>query len=64
MKIIIVADSEQKQGGTNEVIKHIIKAIDRNNYQLVINYINREHYFPKYLPKRLRIYLDYFIFIT
>ena len=55
MKIIILADSEQKQGGTNEVIKDIIKALDNENKkpEIVVNYINREKYLPEYLPKRL-----------
>ena len=54
MKIIILADSEQKQGGTNEVIKDIIKALDKDNkeHEIVVNYINREKYLPEYLPKR------------
>ena len=55
MKIVIIADSEQKQGGTNEVIKDIINALynEDKKHEIVVNYINREKYLPQYLPKRL-----------
>lgn len=52
LKIIILADKEQKQGGTNQVIKHIINALGNSNNKIVVDYINREKYLPKYLPKR------------
>lgn len=51
MKIIILSDKEQKQGGTNQVIKHLINAL-RDNNKIVVDYINREKYLPKYFPKR------------
>ena len=53
MKILIVADSEQKQGGTNEIIKDLIQAVDNDNHEILVDYIDREKYLPRYLPKRL-----------
>jgi glycosyltransferase involved in cell wall biosynthesis len=52
LKIIILADKEQKQGGTNQVIKHIINVLRNNNNKIVVDYINREKYLPKYFPNR------------
>ena len=52
LKIIILADLKQQQGGTNKVIKHMIKALDNSNHEIVVDYINKEKYLPKYLPKR------------
>ena len=52
LRIIILSDLKQKQGGTNEIIKSIINALDKNNHEIVVDYIDREKYLPKGLPKR------------
>ncbi|MGI9011698.1 MAG: hypothetical protein ACR2F1_11005, partial [Nitrososphaeraceae archaeon] len=52
VKIIILADSKEEQGGTNKVIKHMIKALDNTNNEIIVDYINKEKYMPKYLPKK------------
>ena len=52
MRIIILSDLKQKQGGTNEVIKNIINIFNKNKHEIVVDYIDREKYFPKCLPKR------------
>ena len=52
MRIIILSDLKQKQGGTNEIIKNIINALGKSNHEIVVDYIDREKYMPKYLPKR------------
>ena len=52
LKIIILADLKQQQGGTDKVIKHMIKALDNSNHEIIVDYINKEKYLPKYLPKK------------
>src|SRR5215208_3014092 len=52
LRIIILSDLKQKQGGTNEIIKNIINALDKSNHEIVVDYIDREKYLPKCLPKR------------
>lgn len=62
LKIIIIADSKEEQGGTNKVIKHIIKALDNTNNEIIVDYINKEKYMPKYLPKRwLSLYRIFYL---
>jgi glycosyltransferase involved in cell wall biosynthesis len=62
LKIIILADSKEEQGGTNKVIKHIIKALDNTNNEIIVDYINKEKYMPKYLPKRwLSLYRIFYL---
>jgi glycosyltransferase involved in cell wall biosynthesis len=50
MRIAIIADDIVKEGGTKEVIKHMRRALDDNDHQLCIEYVNSEKYFPRYLP--------------
>jgi glycosyltransferase involved in cell wall biosynthesis len=50
MRIIIIADDRKKEGGTNEVIKHITRALE--NHQIFVEYLDSEKYFPKFLPKK------------
>jgi glycosyltransferase involved in cell wall biosynthesis len=52
LKIIILSDLKQKQGGTNEVIKNIVNALNKKDHEIVVDYIEREKYLPKYLPKK------------
>jgi glycosyltransferase involved in cell wall biosynthesis len=58
LRIIILADYKEKEGGTNEVIKHMIRALTGSNdssntqQEIFVEYINREKYLPKYLPRR------------
>jgi glycosyltransferase involved in cell wall biosynthesis len=52
LRIIILSDLKQKQGGTNEVIKNIVNALNKQDNEIVVDYIEREKYLPKYLPKK------------
>lgn len=52
MRILILSDLKQMQGGTNEVIKNIINVLDKNKHDIVVDNLDREKYLPKYLPKR------------
>lgn len=52
MRIAIIADDIVKEGGTKEVIKHMRRALDDNDNQLSIEYVNSEKYFPRYLPTK------------
>jgi glycosyltransferase involved in cell wall biosynthesis len=51
MRILIIADDVVKEGGTKEVIKHIIRALEKD-HQLYIDYINSENYLPRYVPSK------------
>lgn len=56
LRIIILADYKENEGGTNEVIKHIMRALNSRNsnshQEIIVEYINREKYLPKYFPRR------------
>jgi glycosyltransferase involved in cell wall biosynthesis len=52
MRIVIIADDIVKEGGTKQVIKHIRRALDDNDHQLYVEYVNSEKYFPRYLPTK------------
>jgi glycosyltransferase involved in cell wall biosynthesis len=52
LKILILSDLKQIQGGTNEVIKNIINVLNKNHHNIVVDHLAREKYLPKYLPKR------------
>lgn len=51
MRIAIIADDIVKEGGSKEVIKHIMRALD-DDHELYIEYVNSEKYFPRYLPSK------------
>ena len=62
LKIIILADSKEEQGGTNKVITHMIKALDNTTNEIIVDYINKEKYMPKFLPKRwLSLYRIFYL---
>jgi glycosyltransferase involved in cell wall biosynthesis len=50
MRVLILADGRQKEGGNNEVIKHMISALD--DHKVLIKYIHSEEYLPRYLPRK------------
>jgi glycosyltransferase involved in cell wall biosynthesis len=50
MRVLILADGRQKEGGNNEIIKHMISALD--DHKVLIKYINSEEYLPRYLPRK------------
>ncbi len=52
MRIVIIADDIVKEGGTKQVIKHMRRALDDNDHQLYVEYVNSEKYFPRYLPTK------------
>jgi len=52
MQIVIIADDIVKEGGTKQVVKHIRRALDDNDHQLYVEYVNSEKYFPRYLPTK------------
>jgi len=54
MRIGIIADDIEKEGGTNQIIKHMIKALD-NDQELWIEYVNSEKYFPRYIPSKWKV---------
>jgi glycosyltransferase involved in cell wall biosynthesis len=50
MRVLILADGRQKEGGNNEIIKHMINAL--YDHKVCVKYINSEEYLPKYLPRK------------
>jgi glycosyltransferase involved in cell wall biosynthesis len=50
MRVLILADRRQKEGGNNEIIKHMISAL--HDHKVCVKYINSEDYLPKYLPRK------------
>jgi glycosyltransferase involved in cell wall biosynthesis len=48
MKIGIVADGKEQEGGTKEVINHIKRSFQ--NIDIVVEYVNEETYLPKIFP--------------
>ena len=50
MRVLILADGRKKEGGNNEIINHLINALD--GHKLLIKYINSEKYLPRYLPRK------------
>jgi glycosyltransferase involved in cell wall biosynthesis len=52
MRIAIIADDIVKEGGNKQVIKHMMRALDDNDHQLYVEYVNIEKYFPRYLPSK------------
>jgi glycosyltransferase involved in cell wall biosynthesis len=53
MRVAIVGDDVEKEGGTSQIIKHIIRALDDG--QLAFEYVNSEIYFPKYIPSKWKV---------
>lgn len=53
MRLAIVGDEIEKEGGTSQIIKHIIRTLD--NGQLKFEYVNSEIYFPKYIPRKWKV---------
>ena len=50
MRVLILADERQKEGGNNEIIKHMIIAL--HDHKIHVKYINSEEYLPRYLPRK------------
>ena len=50
MRVLILADERQKEGGNNEIIKHMINAL--YDHKIHVKYINIEEYLPRYLPRK------------
>ena len=50
MRVLILADGRKKEGGNNEIINHLINALD--GHKVLIKYINSEKYLPSYLPRK------------
>jgi glycosyltransferase involved in cell wall biosynthesis len=53
LRVAIIGDEIKKEGGTSQIIKHIIMALD--NGQLMFEYINSETYFPEYIPRKWKV---------
>jgi glycosyltransferase involved in cell wall biosynthesis len=52
MQVLILADERQKEGGNNEIIKHMISAL--YDHKIQVKYIKSEEYLPSYLPRKWR----------
>ena len=52
MQVLILADERQKEGGNNEIIKHMISAL--YDHKILVKYIKSEEYLPSYLPRKWR----------
>jgi len=50
MQVLILADERQKEGGNNEIIKHMISAL--YDHKIQVKYIKSEEYLPRYLPRK------------
>lgn len=50
MKIGVIADGKEQEGGTKEVISHIKRAFQ--NSDISIEYVNEENFLPKFFPIR------------
>ena len=50
MQVLILADERQKEGGNNEIIKHMISAL--YDHKIQVKYIKSEEYLPSYLPRK------------
>ena len=50
MRILILADGQQKEGGNNQIIKHMISALE--DHIVHVKYIHSEEYLPRYLPRK------------
>ena len=51
MKIVIITDRQVEQGGTNEITKHIVKALSPN-HDITIRSLIPDQYMPKLFPKK------------
>jgi glycosyltransferase involved in cell wall biosynthesis len=50
MRVLILADERQKEGGNNEIIKHLTSAL--YDHKIQVKYIKSEEYLPRYLPRK------------
>lgn len=50
MQVLILADERQKEGGNNEIIKHMISAL--YDHKIQVKYIKSEEYLPRYFPRK------------
>jgi glycosyltransferase involved in cell wall biosynthesis len=50
MRVLILADERQKEGGNNEIIKHMTSAL--YDHKIQVKYIKSEEYLPRYLPRK------------
>jgi glycosyltransferase involved in cell wall biosynthesis len=49
MRVAIVADGTERQGGTNEIISHILKSLD--GHDVSVHYVRAERYLNRHLRK-------------
>jgi hypothetical protein len=61
MRVLILADERQKEGGNNEIIKHMINAL--YDHKIHVKYINIEEYFRGIFQEDGRIYLESSIYL-
>ena len=50
MRVLILADERQKEGGNYEIIKHLTSAL--YDHKIQVKYIKSEEYLPRYLPRK------------
>ena len=55
MRLAIIGDETEKEGGTRQIIKHIIRTLDDG--ELKFEYFNSEIFFPKYIPRKWKVSL-------
>jgi glycosyltransferase involved in cell wall biosynthesis len=58
MKIGVIADGKEQEGGTKEVINHIKRAFQSND--IVVEYVNEENHLPKTFPIRWKDMFRFF----